>query len=195
MEVLPTRSPTHFPHTHSLSLPPPSKMEEPLLLYSMPRKSNTTTINTPSATDAAPSLPLSIYLSLSLSLARTGRRRKSRRREGHRPSSITNEATLPLLPPPPLMAAVVGREEATTSRGMREKCPRRAAPLEHPVGRGRRRRGRRRRRLPLSERTTTERAKERGQQRDGAREVIFRAQSNGRRPRAKTTAPEDILMK
>ena len=94
------------------------------------------------------------------------------------------------------MAAVVGREEATTSRGMREKCPRRAAPLEHPVGRGCRRRGRRRRRrLPPSEGTTTERAKERGQQRDGAREVIFRTQSNGRRPRAKTTTPEDILMK
>ena len=52
-------------HTHSLSLPPPSKMEEPLLLYSMPRKSNTTTINTPSATD-------SIYLSLSLSLGLEG---------------------------------------------------------------------------------------------------------------------------
>ena len=60
---------THSLSTLSLSLspslPPPSKMEEPLLLYSMPRKSNTTTINTPSATD-------SIYLSLSLSLGLEG---------------------------------------------------------------------------------------------------------------------------
>ena len=167
MEVLPTRSPTHFPHTHSLSLSASTLQDggtASALFYASQKQHDDDKY---AVGDGRRSLPPSFHLSISFALARTGRRRKSRRREGHRPSSITNEATLPLLPPPPppLMAAVVGREEATTSRGMREKCPRRAAPLEHPVGRGRRRQ-----RLPPSEGTTTERAKERGQQRDGARE-------------------------